>query len=95
MAHTIVPIWCCTFANNQFGEDFGLCIEDGPFYKAVMKAEGTILIVDRDAESLSRIWCGLELHLTIENGRAPQIYHFRNLGKFESSKKHFDVFGAF
>ncbi len=60
-----VAIWICTFANNQFGEDFGPGLNASPFYKAIMTAEGgTVLIVDRDSSSLLRIWCGLELHLT-------------------------------
>ena len=34
--------WVCTFANNQFGENFGACIVDTPFVKAV-----ELLDVDR------------------------------------------------
>ena len=39
------------------GEDFGAGLEDSPFYKAINAAKGgTMLVVDRDAESLNRIW---------------------------------------
>ena len=40
-------LWICTFANNQFGEDFGASIRDTPFVKAIQQAEATILVVDR------------------------------------------------
>ncbi|CAE8597307.1 unnamed protein product [Polarella glacialis] len=70
-----VPVWICIFANNQFGQDFGTGLRDSPFYKAVMAAEeGTLLMVDRDASSLQRIWCGFELHLTI-NLRKPLVVY--------------------
>ena len=58
-------LWVCTFANNQFGEYFGSRIMDTPFARAIMNADATILIVDRDAGSLTRSWCCLELHCTI------------------------------
>ncbi|CAE8734022.1 unnamed protein product [Polarella glacialis] len=70
-----VPVWICIFANNQFGQDFGTGIRDSPFYKAVMAAEdGTLLIVDRDASSLQRIWCGFEVHLTIDLQKPLAVY---------------------
>jgi hypothetical protein len=47
----------CTFANNQFGESFGSEIIGTPFVRAIESAEATILIVDRDAGSLTRSWC--------------------------------------
>jgi len=68
-------IWICTFANSQFGEDFGAGLRDSPFYKAVQIVEdGLILIVDRDASSLQRIWCGLELHLSLVLAKRLEIF---------------------
>ena len=58
--------WVCTFANNQFGENFGARIVDTPFVRAVEFAEATILMVDRDAGSLRRSWCCLEFHATYD-----------------------------
>eukprot|EP00746_Dinoflagellata_sp_MGD_P086878 gnl/MRDRNA2_/MRDRNA2_344378_c0_seq1.p1 gnl/MRDRNA2_/MRDRNA2_344378_c0~~gnl/MRDRNA2_/MRDRNA2_344378_c0_seq1.p1 ORF type:complete len:131 (-),score=21.51 gnl/MRDRNA2_/MRDRNA2_344378_c0_seq1:171-518(-) len=57
-----IPIWVYTFANSQFGEDFGAKIEDSPFYQAVCKATwGIVLVVDREASSLQCSWCSVEL----------------------------------
>ncbi|CAE7748933.1 SPY [Symbiodinium sp. CCMP2592] len=66
--------WVCTFANNQFGENFGATIMDTPFVRAVEFAEATILMVDRDAGSLRRSWCCLELHYTIQQEKALELY---------------------
>ena len=60
-------VWVCTFANNQFGQEFGDRLDDSPFVKAIKAATaGTVLIVDRSAISLERSWCGLELFKTRE-----------------------------
>lgn len=67
-------LWICTFANNQFGEDFGASIRDTPFVQAVQQAEATILMVDRDAGSLRRSWCCLELHYTILQEKSLELY---------------------
>ena len=67
-------IWVCTFANNQFGEAFGATILQTPFVKAVEMAEATILMVDRDAGSLRRSWCCLELHCTILKEKSLELY---------------------
>ncbi|CAK9014353.1 unnamed protein product [Durusdinium trenchii] len=67
-------LWVCTFANNQFGESFGSQILETPFVRAIEYAEATILIVDRDAGSLTRSWCCLELHCTILKEKELQLY---------------------
>ena len=69
-----VGIWICTFACCQFGEDFGTCLSETPFGKAVMKSKRTILVVDRDASSLSRSWCGAELYLTAQEDKPLNIF---------------------
>ncbi|CAE8615326.1 unnamed protein product [Polarella glacialis] len=70
-----VPVWIWVFANNQFGQNFGTGFRDSPFYKAVEVAEeGTLLIVDRDASSLQRIWCGFELLLAIDLQKPLVVY---------------------
>ncbi|CAJ1370192.1 unnamed protein product [Effrenium voratum] len=67
-------LWICTFANNQFGEDFGANIRDTPFVQAIQQADATILMVDRDAGSLRRSWCCLELHYTILQEKSLEFY---------------------
>ena len=67
-------LWICTFANNQFGEDFGASIASTPFVKAIREAETTILMVDREAGSLKRSWCCLELHYTILEEKSLELY---------------------
>ncbi|CAE7033705.1 anks1b [Symbiodinium natans] len=68
------PLWVCTFANNQWGEDFGDRLANCPFYRTVAAADMTVLIVDRSAGSLGRVWCGLELYLTIQSQKRLLIY---------------------
>ncbi|CAE7564828.1 Amacr [Symbiodinium sp. CCMP2456] len=68
------PLWVCTFANNQWGEDFGDRLATCPFYQTVAAADLTVLIVDRSAGSLGRVWCGLELYLTIQSQKRLLIY---------------------
>ena len=106
------PLWVCTFANNQWGEDFGDRLASCPFYRTVAAADLTVpasafpllqccsmlccgtdytsegsktsnhhclsalqvLIVDRSAGSLGRVWCGLELYLTIQSQKRLLIY---------------------
>ena len=69
-----VPIWVCAFANNQFGEDFGLGLRESPFYMAVQASSETVLVVDRDASSLTRIWCGFEVHVTSTMQKPLSVY---------------------
>jgi len=67
-------IWICTFANCQFGEDFGVALIQCPFLKALKTVQLTVLVVDRRAASLTRSWCGLELHETIATGKDLELY---------------------
>jgi len=69
-----VAIWICTFANNQFGENFGPSLLSCPFYKAVAATKSVVLVVDRDANSLQRIWCGFELHTTLLCDKPLDLY---------------------
>ena len=69
------PIWICTFANNQIrGEDFGERVAGFPFMGAIDAAELTVLVVDRNAGSLGRTWCGLEVHWTVDSEKDLEVY---------------------
>eukprot|EP00971_Amphidinium_carterae_P087002 1721327-Amphidinium_carterae.1 len=61
------PIWICTFANNQFGDDFGTMLAECPFIQALKTVDLTVLVVDFKAGSLTRTWCGLEVQYTVQN----------------------------
>ncbi|CAJ1365977.1 unnamed protein product [Effrenium voratum] len=61
------PIWICTFANCQFGENFGSKLMDCPFICTLKTVNLTVLIVDFQGGSLTRTWCGLEVHYTTHN----------------------------
>ncbi|CAE7742303.1 Samtor [Symbiodinium sp. CCMP2456] len=61
------PIWICTFANCQFGENFGSKLMDCPFIRTLKTVDLTVLVVDYQAGSLTRTWCGLEVHYTTNN----------------------------
>lgn len=62
-----IAIWICTFANSQFGEDFGAMLEECPFIKTLRTVSLTVLVVDFKGGSLERTWCGLEVHYTVNN----------------------------
>lgn len=68
------PIWICTFAICQFGENFGSKLEDCPFVQALNHAELMVLVVDREAGSLTRSWCGLEVHHAIMHEMEFELY---------------------
>ncbi|CAE8697261.1 unnamed protein product, partial [Polarella glacialis] len=55
-------VWICAFANNQFGENFGVYIDECPFIRVLEITDLMVLIVDRGAGSLTRVWCGVELY---------------------------------
>ena len=42
----------------------GVKLEESPFFKAIQIAGKTALVVDREANSLKRLWCALELKFT-------------------------------
>mmetsp|Transcript_67728 Transcript_67728/g.144927 ORF Transcript_67728/g.144927 Transcript_67728/m.144927 type:complete len:760 (+) Transcript_67728:47-2326(+) len=60
-------IWICTFANCQFGEDFGAMLEESPFVRVLGVTDITVHVVDRVSGSLYRSWCGLEIQHTVQN----------------------------
>lgn len=67
-------IWICTFANCQFGEDFGTMLSESPFVKVLSCTDLTVHVVDRIGGSLTRSWCGLELQYTIMNEAELALY---------------------
>lgn len=67
-------IWICTFANNQFGEDFGANLAECPFIRVLNVVSTTIMIVDRFQGSLTRTWCGLELHHSLKKDNDLELY---------------------
>ena len=75
----IVSRWMRAVQCNQFGEDFGSTIEQGPFCKAITLAQSTVLLVDRNADSLSRSWCGVEIFYTNKRDKALQMYTSQGL----------------
>eukprot|EP00811_Abedinium_folium_P036123 NODE_8861_length_1464_cov_5.495886.p1 GENE.NODE_8861_length_1464_cov_5.495886~~NODE_8861_length_1464_cov_5.495886.p1 ORF type:complete len:438 (-),score=71.81 NODE_8861_length_1464_cov_5.495886:151-1293(-) len=65
-----VKYWICSFSNNQHELDDDIP-QSGPldrcsFYKALThdSCEGTAIIMDDEANTLTRIWCVYELFLT-------------------------------
>merc|ERR1740124_958110 len=65
------PIWVCAFANNEYnlGEDIAEDPKDQGFVRALKLTKfRTISILDNDGVVFSRIWCNLELFLTLVDG---------------------------
>ena len=62
------PIWICAFANNQhdLGNSITLNPSESGFAKATVVAKyRTLSILDKEGTVFSRIWCVLELYLTL------------------------------
>lgn len=56
----------CTFANNQWLVDLGDTLKESPFYKALLGAEGVVLMLDKMGTALARIWCVFEMKATLD-----------------------------
>mmetsp|Transcript_63345 Transcript_63345/g.151132 ORF Transcript_63345/g.151132 Transcript_63345/m.151132 type:complete len:757 (+) Transcript_63345:61-2331(+) len=67
-------VWICTFANCQFGEKFGSKLIDCPFIQALKQVDLTVMVVDYAAGSLTRTWCGLEVHYTTQKDKDFVLY---------------------
>jgi len=62
------PIWICAFANNQHDLQNAIPedISETGFSKAMEVANyRTLFILDKDGNAFSRIWCLLEIYLTL------------------------------
>ena len=55
------PYWICTFANNQHDLS-GLSgqLRHTPFVQAILRCEGTVVLLDWDVTPFDRVWCVLE-----------------------------------
>ena len=65
-----VSVWICSFANNQHrkGIEIGDDWKQSPFYLALKdpSTKGTAMVMNDEADALTRIWCVFELFQTIE-----------------------------
>lgn len=63
--------WICVYANNQHNVVLGRTLEESPFYSALKDSEATLLMLDKTAEALLRIWCVFELNETLITLKQP------------------------
>lgn len=59
--------WICTFANNQHNlKELGGHLVDTPFVRAILlpECQGTVALLNKEATTLKRIWCVLELFVS-------------------------------
>eukprot|EP00428_Durinskia_dybowskii_P018262 CAMPEP_0170209278 /NCGR_PEP_ID=MMETSP0116_2-20130129/4227_1 /TAXON_ID=400756 /ORGANISM="Durinskia baltica, Strain CSIRO CS-38" /LENGTH=514 /DNA_ID=CAMNT_0010459757 /DNA_START=33 /DNA_END=1575 /DNA_ORIENTATION=- len=59
--------WVCGYANRQhdLGADLSIDPSESSFSKALMRADGAVLILDERATAFSRIWCDFEMYTVI------------------------------
>ena len=57
--------WICAFALNQFDVELGDKLESSPFVQALQASTGGVLMLDKEAHTLQRIWCLLEIHVVL------------------------------
>lgn len=62
-------VWVCAFAidqNASVGTTLSTKLDDTPFARALRSSERVVVFMDRSARTLSRVWCVLEAHYTIQ-----------------------------
>lgn len=64
-ARTRDTYWICVFALNQHQVNVGGRLEEGPFITALRSSGAGILMVDKTASSLTRLWCQLEVFIML------------------------------
>mmetsp|Transcript_16079 Transcript_16079/g.36906 ORF Transcript_16079/g.36906 Transcript_16079/m.36906 type:complete len:767 (+) Transcript_16079:33-2333(+) len=55
----------CTFANDQWNLDFGEQLERSPFYLALQDSDHVVLVLDKQATALERLWCVFEINIAL------------------------------
>ncbi|CAE8740856.1 unnamed protein product [Polarella glacialis] len=66
--------WICVFANNQWKIELGVSLHQSPFYQALRGAEMTVLMLDKSADALSRLWVIFELGESCRMEQALQVW---------------------
>jgi len=56
--------WICVYANDQWNVVLGKMLKDSPFYEALKDSATTVLMMDKSAEALTRLWVVFEMHET-------------------------------
>lgn len=62
--------WVCLFAINQFRVDVGTHLEGSTFITALRASDSAVLMLDKTASSLTRLWCLLEVYIVLEKHEA-------------------------
>jgi ankyrin repeat protein len=65
-------LWICAFAIDQnlpVGETLGASLEQTPFARALAAADRVVVFLDESALTLTRVWCVLESHLALRDGK--------------------------
>jgi len=59
--------WICAFANDQhhLSSEFSDSPETSSFRRAMLEAQGVLLVLDSEAMPFQRIWCDYELYKTV------------------------------
>lgn len=57
--------WVCAHANRQWGisEELSVDPSDSSFFKAMVNADGILLVLDKDCTPFKRIWCAYEAYV--------------------------------
>lgn len=81
--------WVCAFANRQheLGLDMGKDPGDSSFVKAMLNADGLILLLDKNAHPFSRIWCCFEIYSKVVGDLESKL---RSMGHARG-EKYFDI----
>lgn len=66
--------WICVYANNQWNVEMGSQLRCSPFYEALAQASATVLLLDKEADALRRLWVIFEMHETTQTSKVLQIW---------------------
>ena len=53
----------CVFANDQWNVELGDTLDSSPFYEALKGSKETLVMLDRNADLLYRLWVSVALSL--------------------------------
>jgi len=87
--------WICVYANDQWDVQLGEMLVSCPFYEALHGALQTILMVDKAATTLERVWVVFEMKATLDSGQelhawtpVGQIGHTVQSGPMAAALEH-------
>jgi len=66
--------WICVYANNQHNVELGSSLTESPFYRALEQSKATMLMLDKTAQAITRLWCVFEMNETLDKNKVLELW---------------------